>query len=153
MRKIDGLSLVFIDLCVPVLTRQLHWSKVTLQLSENMSFFVFCWIYTCHQKNWLDGHLGLRGYHLCKNYTGKETWAMGWMIGGTRHGRGWEFFSSPPCPHWLWDLPSLLSNVHQGLFPWAWSSWGMKLTTHFHLLPSSRVHGAIPPLLQYAFMA
>jgi hypothetical protein len=25
-------------------------------------------------------------------------------------GRGWEFFSSPPCPEWFWGPPSLLSN-------------------------------------------
>jgi hypothetical protein len=29
----------------------------------------------------------------------------------------------------------------------------MKLTTHLHLVPRSRMRGAIPQLLQYAFMA
>jgi len=29
----------------------------------------------------------------------------------------------------------------------------MKLTTHIHLVPGSRMRGAIPPLPQYAFMA
>jgi hypothetical protein len=29
----------------------------------------------------------------------------------------------------------------------------MKLTAHLHLLSRSRMHGAIPPLFQYAFMA
>jgi len=29
----------------------------------------------------------------------------------------------------------------------------VKLTTHFHLVPRSRMPGAVPPLLQYAFMA
>jgi hypothetical protein len=29
----------------------------------------------------------------------------------------------------------------------------MKLTTHLHLVPKSRMHGAIPPLPQYVFMA
>jgi hypothetical protein len=29
----------------------------------------------------------------------------------------------------------------------------MKLTTHFHLVPTSRRRGVIPPLPQYAFMA
>jgi len=27
----------------------------------------------------------------------------------------------------------------------------MKLTTNFHLAPRSRMHGSIPPLLQYTF--
>jgi hypothetical protein len=30
---------------------------------------------------------------------------------------------------------------------------GVKLTTHLHLMPRSRMRGAIPPLPQYAFMA
>jgi hypothetical protein len=30
---------------------------------------------------------------------------------------------------------------------------GMKLTTHLHLVLRSRMHGVIPPLPQYAFMA
>jgi hypothetical protein len=29
---------------------------------------------------------------------------------------------------------------------------GMKLTTNFHLAPRSRMHGSIPPLLQYTFI-
>jgi hypothetical protein len=31
---------------------------------------------------------------------------------------GWEIFSLTPCPDWLWDPPSLLSNTYEGLFPW-----------------------------------
>jgi hypothetical protein len=31
--------------------------------------------------------------------------------------------------------------------------WGVKLTTHLHLVQTSRMHGAIPPFPQYAFMA
>jgi hypothetical protein len=42
----------------------------------------------------------------------------GWTIGiwGSISG-GWEFFSSPPRPEWLWSSPSLLSSGYQGLFP------------------------------------
>jgi hypothetical protein len=37
-------------------------------------------------------------------------WATDWMIGGSSAGRGWESFSSPPCPEGLWGPPSLLSK-------------------------------------------
>jgi len=43
---------------------------------------------------------------------------MGWMTGGSKSGRSWEFFYSPPHPDWLWGPPSFLSNGCQGLFPW-----------------------------------
>jgi len=33
-------------------------------------------------------------------------------------GRGWEFFSSTPCPDWLWGPLMLLSNGYCRLFPW-----------------------------------
>jgi hypothetical protein len=37
---------------------------------------------------------------------------------GSSPGRGWEFFSSPPCPDRLWGPLSLLSNGYQGVsFP------------------------------------
>jgi len=42
---------------------------------------------------------------------------MGYMIGSSSPGKGWEF-SSPPPPDGLWDPPNLLSNGNQGLFPW-----------------------------------
>jgi len=32
------------------------------------------------------------------------------VIGGSIAGGGWEFFSSTPRPHRLWDPPNLLSN-------------------------------------------
>jgi hypothetical protein len=32
-------------------------------------------------------------------------------------GRGWEFFSSPLCPDWIWAPPSLPSSGYQGFFP------------------------------------
>jgi hypothetical protein len=33
-----------------------------------------------------------------------------------------------------------------------WSGWGMKLTSHLHLVLRWRMHGAVPPLPQYVFM-
>jgi hypothetical protein len=79
-----------------------------------------------------------------------QRWATGWMIGGSSPGRGWEFFYSLPRPERLWSPPSLLSNGHQELLPWD-KGTGVKLTTI--LVLRSRMHGAIPPLPQYAFMA
>jgi hypothetical protein len=57
----------------------------------------------------------------------------------------WKFFSSPPRPNRLWGPPSLLSNGYQGLLPREQSGRGVKLTNHLHLVPRSRMHGAIPP--------
>jgi hypothetical protein len=53
-------------------------------------------------------------------------------------GSGWEFLSSTLCLDRLWGLLSLLSNGYQGLFPWGYSVWGVKLTTHHHLVPRSK---------------
>jgi hypothetical protein len=45
MRKLDGLSLIFIDLYVPMLTPSLSSTETSLQLSENVTFFAVCRIY------------------------------------------------------------------------------------------------------------
>jgi hypothetical protein len=71
-------------------------------------------------------------------------------MGGSSPGGGWQFFPSPPRPDRLWGLPSLLSNGYKGLFP---SGLCVKLSTHLPLVPRSRMHGAIPPLPQYPFVA
>jgi hypothetical protein len=42
--------------------------------------------------------------------------------------------------------PALEPDGYQGLVPWRQSGRGVKLTTHLHLVPRSRIHGAIPPL-------
>jgi len=52
-----------------------------------------------------------------------------------------QFFSSTSRPDLLWGPISLLSNSYRG-----WSGRGVNLTTHLHLVPRSRMHGAIPPL-------
>jgi hypothetical protein len=82
---------------------------------------------------------------------------MGTKLGAGRprfdfcQGRG--FFSSPPlCPDRLCGPPSLLSNVHRGLFPRGYSGRGIKLTTHLHLAPRLIMRGAVP-LLPHVFMA
>jgi hypothetical protein len=69
------------------------------------------------------------------------------------HGRSWTFFSLSPCPDRIWGPPSLLFRRYRGVFPWDQNGRGVKLTTYLHLVPSSRMRGAILPLLQYVFMA
>jgi hypothetical protein len=58
---------------------------------------------------------------------------------------GSEYFSSPPCPDCLWGPPSHLFKSCQVLFPWEQSGRDVKLTTHLHIVPRSRLHGTIPP--------
>jgi len=41
----------------------------------------------------------------------------------------------------------------RGRFPWWQSGRDLKLTLYFNLVPRSRMHGGIPPLSQYAFVA
>jgi hypothetical protein len=57
--------------------------------------------------------------HRCRDSSVVRRWDTSWMIGGSSRGRGWEFFSSPSCPDWLWCSPNLLSNGYQRLFPWS----------------------------------
>jgi hypothetical protein len=46
MRKIVGLSLIFIDFYVPALTPRLNSTETSLQLSEDITLFAVCRIYT-----------------------------------------------------------------------------------------------------------
>jgi hypothetical protein len=53
--------------------------------------------------------------------------ALGYGLGGSNPGRGWEFSSSPLRPDRLWGPRSLLSSGYQGSFPggeaagaWSW---------------------------------
>jgi hypothetical protein len=56
-----------------------------------------------------------------------------------------RFLSSPQRPDRFWGSPSLLSNGYRGLFSRGYSGRGVKLTTHLHLVPRSRMV-AIHPL-------
>jgi hypothetical protein len=46
MRKVDGLNLIFIDFYVPALSPYLNSTETSLQLSENITLFAVCHIYT-----------------------------------------------------------------------------------------------------------
>jgi hypothetical protein len=46
MRKVDDLSLIFIDFYAPAFTPRLSSSEITLKLHENISLFALCRAYT-----------------------------------------------------------------------------------------------------------
>jgi hypothetical protein len=46
-------------------------------------------------------------------------------------------FSSPKFADWLWGPPSLLHNGYEQ------NDWGMKLTSHLHLVPRLRISAAL----------
>jgi hypothetical protein len=55
MKKLDGLNLVFISFYVRALTPRLNSTEMSLQLSENITFFAVCRIRRCHQqKTYID---------------------------------------------------------------------------------------------------
>jgi hypothetical protein len=73
----------------------------------------------------------------------------------SRKGQRWDFFfSSPQRPDLLWGPPIIPSNGYwRTLYLESKAARGVKLTTHLHLVPRLSICGAIPPLLQYVFMA
>jgi hypothetical protein len=64
-------------------------------------------------------------------------WAMVWMIGGSYPGN----FSHHRVQTSSGSHPASYPMGTRGSFP-----RGVKLTTHLHPVPRSRMHGAIPPL-------
>jgi hypothetical protein len=46
IRKVDGMSLIFIDFYDSAITPRLDSSETSLQLSENITFFAVCLLYT-----------------------------------------------------------------------------------------------------------
>jgi hypothetical protein len=82
-----------------------------------------------------------------------------WYSAGLR--AGWSGFrvpvgarNSPLHHHVQTDAGAYPASYPVGTRSYnsGYSSRGVKLTTYFHLEPRSRMHGAIPPLPQYAFM-
>jgi len=67
-------------------------------------------------------------------------------------GRGKTFFSTPEHPQQLCGPPRLLFNEYWQSYPRCRGHWGMKLTTHVHLVPRLRMCGTICLLPLYAFM-
>jgi hypothetical protein len=59
---------------------------------------------------------------------------------------GTRYFFLPPHPDWHWGSYKLLSYEYWEPFPWGYSSHGVKLTAHLHLLPRLTNHRAVSPL-------
>jgi hypothetical protein len=101
MRKVDGLSLIFIDFYVPALTR-LNSNENLLQLSENtVPFAVFCiYVYRYHQQRDLDRHKVYWAYDL---YIYCKIWGTGRQLVPPQL----ENFEGISDPYWVkWDSRS-----------------------------------------------
>jgi hypothetical protein len=57
-------------------------------------------------------------------------------------GRGKRFLSCPKRPDRLWHQLGLVPSVYRQLFPHGKSADTGKLTTHLHVVPILRIHGA-----------
>jgi hypothetical protein len=77
MRKVDDLSLIFIDFYVLAPTPRLNSTKTSLQLSENITLFAVCRIYSYTGviiNRDLDRHQVFGAYHL---HTDCTMWGTG----------------------------------------------------------------------------
>jgi hypothetical protein len=66
--------------------------------------------------------------------------------GGLSPDRGWEFFSSKPCPHWLWGPAGLLSNGCLGNLSLGVKWPGRKADHSSPSVPRWRMRWSRPPL-------
>jgi hypothetical protein len=64
---------------------------------------------------------------------------MGYGLDGRGSRQGKQIFSTPQHLDQLWGPPSLLSNGYHGMYSRGKSSGDVKLTTHLHLVPRSRM--------------
>jgi hypothetical protein len=99
--------------------------------------------------NFETGHEMSRSISHYTQYTTRWTTGVQFLAGAMMG----FIFSMPPRPDQLWDPHSLLFKGYRGLLPRGLSGPGVMLTTLLHLLRGQGMGGAIPPLLQYVFMA
>jgi hypothetical protein len=79
---------------------------------------------------------------------------MGWTSGlQCLAGAMMRFFSLRHHVQTCFGAHPASCAVGTRVFPQRWSSRDVKLTTHLHLVPTLRMHGAVPLLPQYAFTA
>jgi hypothetical protein len=64
MRKLGGLSLIFLDFFVAALTQSLNSTETSLQLSENITLFAVYRCLFCHQQRDLDIRKAFGAYHV-----------------------------------------------------------------------------------------
>jgi hypothetical protein len=82
-----------------------------------------------------------------------QRWARSWMIGVRIPAEARNFSLHHHVPTGFGARPASYSMGTRNSFPGSKNGRGVKLTTHLHLVPRSRMRGAIPPFPQYAFMA
>jgi hypothetical protein len=150
--RLNLLMQIFILWTVHIPPFSAHASRV-----QNIHFRVdWCWSFLrlwifILSVNWM-AYIKLRRAVIAQSV---QRWPTDWTIGvlGFDSWRGLGIFPSQPRPELLWAPPSLLSNGCQGFLPWGLSGWGVRLTTHLHLVPRSKNEWSYTSTSQYAFMA